>query len=127
MSVFYPLPIILFCLLALVAEANSNKAIQSKEPWPEIIVSNLNADGPGSFTEALKFKGPKRVVFNVGGVIDLEKRSKSGIKANEFLGVDKYQNAIAWSDRLLERPGIQRGLQVCSWTDREKGTKPWLN
>ena len=75
MSVFYPLPIILFCLLALVAEANSNKAIQSKEPWPEIIVSNLNADGPGSFTEALKFKGPKRVVFNVGGVIDLEKRS----------------------------------------------------
>lgn len=34
-------------------------------------VTNLNADGPGSFKEAIERKGPRIVVFEVGGVIDL--------------------------------------------------------
>ena len=36
-----------------------------------IKVTNLNADGPGSFKEAIETKGPRIVVFEVGGVIDL--------------------------------------------------------
>lgn len=34
-------------------------------------VTNLNAGGPGSFRAALQRKGPRVVVFEVGGVIDL--------------------------------------------------------
>jgi pectate lyase len=34
-------------------------------------VTNLNADGPGSFRAAVETKGPRIVVFEVGGVIDL--------------------------------------------------------
>jgi hypothetical protein len=36
-----------------------------------IRVTTLNADGPGSFLEAIRTKGPRIVVFEVGGVIDL--------------------------------------------------------
>ncbi len=36
-----------------------------------IRVTTLKADGPGSVTEAMKAKGPRIVVFEVGGVIDL--------------------------------------------------------
>jgi pectate lyase len=36
-----------------------------------IRVTTLNADGPGSFVEAVRTKGPRIVVFEVGGVIDL--------------------------------------------------------
>ena len=38
-----------------------------------IRVTNLNKDGPGSFKEAVETKGPRIVVFEVGGVIDLER------------------------------------------------------
>jgi pectate lyase len=34
-------------------------------------VTNLNADGPGSFKAAIERKGPRIIVFEVGGVIDL--------------------------------------------------------
>ena len=34
-------------------------------------VTNLNADGPGSFKAAVEAKGPRIVVFEVGGLIDL--------------------------------------------------------
>lgn len=34
-------------------------------------VTNLNADGPGSFKAAVSAKGPRIVVFEVGGVIDM--------------------------------------------------------
>ena len=34
-------------------------------------VTNLNPDGPGSFKAAIERKGPRIVVFEVGGVIDL--------------------------------------------------------
>ncbi|MES2722696.1 MAG: pectate lyase [Pseudomonadota bacterium] len=36
-----------------------------------IMVTTLAGDGPGSFREALEAKGPRIVVFEVGGVIDL--------------------------------------------------------
>ena len=36
-------------------------------------VTNLNADGPGSFKAAIERKGRRIVVFEVGGVIDLER------------------------------------------------------
>lgn len=36
-----------------------------------IRVTTLKPDGPGSITEAVKAKGPRIVVFEVGGVIDL--------------------------------------------------------
>lgn len=42
----------------------------------EIIrVTNLNRDGEGSFAAALEHKGPRIVVFEVGGVINLERKS----------------------------------------------------
>ena len=34
-------------------------------------VTTLNPDGPGSFLEAVRTKGPRIIVFEVGGVIDL--------------------------------------------------------
>jgi pectate lyase len=37
-----------------------------------IRVTNLDYDGPGSFKEAVETPGPRIVVFEVGGVIDLE-------------------------------------------------------
>ncbi len=40
-----------------------------------IRVTNLNAEGPGSLRDALKAKGRRIVVFEVGGVIDLDKKS----------------------------------------------------
>ncbi len=39
-----------------------------------IRVTTLAADGPGSFVEAINTKGPHIVVFEVGGIIDLEQR-----------------------------------------------------
>jgi hypothetical protein len=40
-----------------------------------IRVTNLNPDGPGSFKAAVETKGPRIVVFEVGGVIDLGRTS----------------------------------------------------
>jgi hypothetical protein len=34
-------------------------------------VTNLNSDGPGSFKAAIERKGPRIIVFEVGGVIDM--------------------------------------------------------
>lgn len=39
-----------------------------------IKVTNLNADGPGSFKAAVSASGPRIVVFEVGGIIDLQGR-----------------------------------------------------
>ena len=36
-----------------------------------IRVTNLNASGPGSFRAALEARGPRIIVFEVGGVIDM--------------------------------------------------------
>ncbi|WP_211226454.1 pectate lyase family protein [Brevundimonas aveniformis] len=40
-----------------------------------IRVTNLDNDGPGSFREALNASGPRIIVFEVGGVIDLERQT----------------------------------------------------
>ena len=49
-----------------------------------LLVRNLNDDGPGSFREAVTAKGPRTVVFRVGGLITL----KSPVKITEpFLTV----------------------------------------
>jgi hypothetical protein len=37
-------------------------------------VTNLNPSGPGSFREAIESKGPRIVVFEVGGVIDMGRK-----------------------------------------------------
>lgn len=42
---------------------------------PILRVTNLNADGEGSLRAALDTKGPRRIVFEVGGVIDLGKET----------------------------------------------------
>jgi pectate lyase len=40
-----------------------------------ICVTNLKANGPGSFAAAVQMKGRRIIVFEVGGVIDLQKNS----------------------------------------------------
>ena len=51
---------------------------------------------------------------------------KSGIKANEFLGIsEKFPNCNAWADRILARDAVKRGMQVCIWTSEH--SKPWLH
>lgn len=50
----------------------------------------------------------------------------SGVRANDFLSIEKYRHAVAWSERLEARPGVERGIQVCDWKNPELGTKPWL-
>lgn len=50
-----------------------------------IRVTNLDAEGPGSFRAALEAEGPRIVVFEVGGVIDLD--MKSLVIAKPFLTV----------------------------------------
>ncbi len=42
-----------------------------------IKVTNLNSSGPGSLREAIEAKGPRIVVFEIGGVIDLEGKTLS--------------------------------------------------
>jgi len=47
---------------------------------------------------------------------------KSGKAAGDFLSVDQYTNANTWANKLLERPGVQRGRQVFQGGI----AKPWL-
>lgn len=42
-----------------------------------IKVTNLNRSGPGSFADAVAAKGPRIVVFEVGGIVDLQRHSLS--------------------------------------------------
>lgn len=49
----------------------------------------------------------------------------SGIKAAEFLGVDKYKNALAWAQRISERPAVARGVRLNGWSS--PNPKPWLD
>lgn len=67
------------------AVQNSNSAFPGAVGWGgqtiggrggQIIkVSNLAANGPGSLRAALAIKGPKIIVFEVSGVIDLDRQS----------------------------------------------------
>jgi len=40
-----------------------------------IRVTNLNSDGPGSFRAAIETAGPRVIVFEVGGVVDLDRHT----------------------------------------------------
>ena len=40
-----------------------------------IRVTNLNSDGPGSFRAAIETAGPRIIVFEVGGVVDLDRHT----------------------------------------------------
>ena len=76
------------CLLALLACAgvlaappDGRVAFPGAQGWAAhtpggrsgklIRVTTLDAEGPGSFAEAVQTKGPRIVVFEVGGIIDL--------------------------------------------------------
>ena len=60
-----------------------------------IRVTNLNADGPESFARAVGAKGPRIIVFEVGGVIDLDGKS---------IGIDEPFVTIA--GQTAPSPGI---------------------
>lgn len=44
----------------------------------------------------------------------------SGVAAKDFLGWEKYTNAVAWADRILARPAVVKGLTVCSMSALKK-------
>ncbi|TDP75049.1 pectate lyase family protein [Roseateles toxinivorans] len=67
------------------ADAQLNRATYDHSGWAAetrggrggriIKVTNLNAIGPGSYREAIEAEGPRIVVFEVGGVIDMGGRN----------------------------------------------------
>lgn len=73
--------VVAFCLCGLHIAAQ-DLAFPGAQGWAAhtpggragklIRVTNLNADGPGSFNEAVKTSGKRIVVFEVGGIIDLK-------------------------------------------------------
>src|ERR1041385_4373729 len=83
------------CLLVLAAalllplgaiSADSERAFPGAEGWTTTVggrggkilrVTTLTLNGPGSFLEAVNTKGPRIIVFEVGGVIDLAGQSPS--------------------------------------------------
>lgn len=81
--------LLLFCLTALSAPAIGQPPAPTVFPgavgWASqtqggrggqiIRVTTLNADGPGSLKEAIETKGPRIIVFEVAGQIDLGKTS----------------------------------------------------
>jgi hypothetical protein len=68
-----------------VQAAERAGAVSKRAPWPAetpggtggaiVRVTTLDADGPGSLRSALARAGPRIVVFDVGGIIDLDKQS----------------------------------------------------
>jgi len=72
-----------------------------------IKVTNLQEDGPGSLKEAIEAPGPRIVVFEVGGIINLESGSNTALAINEpFLTI---------AGQTAPSPGItiiRKGLEV---------------
>ncbi|MDZ4138829.1 MAG: pectate lyase [Erythrobacter sp.] len=70
-----------FALLAVFipqqASAHPDDPTQGGAGGQIIRVTTLAKSGPGSLAEALKKKGPRIIVFEVGGVIDLERSTLS--------------------------------------------------
>src|SRR3569623_759546 len=73
--------LVFLLILAAVPAAGSAQAFPGAAGWGAqtpggrggriIRVTNLNPSGPGSFRAAVEAHGPRIVVFEVGGVIDL--------------------------------------------------------
>jgi len=70
-----------------------------------IRVTTLNSEGPGSLREAIETKGPRIVVFEVGGVIDLGKR-----------GLEIREPYITIAGQTAPSPGITI-IRGGFWTD----------
>lgn len=74
-----------FAGIAVAAESAAPLAFPGAQGWAAhtpggrggkiIRVTTLDLEGPGSISEALSTKGPRTVVFEVGGVIDLGAKS----------------------------------------------------
>jgi len=81
MSRWWPLALCAALLLPARVNAQQNRATYDSAGWAAdtrggrggriIRVTNLNADGPGSYREAIEAEGPRIVAFEVGGVIDM--------------------------------------------------------
>ena len=41
----------------------------------------------------------------------------------DYVNASRYENCCRWADRILERPAVQRGMQVCDGQAME--AKPW--
>lgn len=48
---------------------------------------------------------------------------ENGQTGCSLLSLGDYPNTIAWMNRILERPAVKRGIQVCS----PAGEKPWIS
>jgi hypothetical protein len=64
-----------FPAMAQVALQDTEATLTGGKGGRVIRVTTLKPDGPGSFLEAVKAKGPRIIVFEVGGVIDLGMRT----------------------------------------------------
>ncbi|MFB6136737.1 MAG: pectate lyase [Halobacteriaceae archaeon] len=69
--------------------ANADWLVEDKEEIQVIPVTNLNASGEGSLRSAMRTTGPRIIVFEVGGVIDLE---------GDTLQVDPVETSIGGWD-----------------------------
>jgi hypothetical protein len=73
----------LLLLFAQVVHAGESTAFPGATGWASVTpggrggeilrVTTLAADGPGSLRAALNYEGPRTVVFEIGGVIDLQR------------------------------------------------------
>eukprot|EP01134_Creolimax_fragrantissima_P004102 CFRG4102T1 len=43
------------------------------------------------------------------------KHEPSGVAAKDFLSTDQYKHTNAWADRILARPAVKRGMEVCGF------------
>jgi hypothetical protein len=106
---FSPGPRVLAVLAVLLLQSNT-RAEDAAWKWQDALVpdlgfdldaaqvvrvTSLNAKGAGTLDEALKTKGPRIVVFDVGGVIDL------GMK-----GLDIREPQVVIAGQTAPKPGI---------------------
>ncbi len=94
-------------------------------PQTQVIkVTNLNDSGPGSMRAALAVKGPRVVVFEVGGYIDLDSQLRI---SNPYITVAGqtapwpgivlryFGVAVGTHDVLIQHIGIRAGSQIKGW------------
>ncbi|MFB6138271.1 MAG: pectate lyase [Halobacteriaceae archaeon] len=76
------------------------------EEDPEIVtVTSLDREGPGTLRDALRTPGPRIVVFEVGGVIDLQ-NSELGIPTREDTLLDRDFSKVLVAGQTAPPPGI---------------------